>query len=66
MNQQSPFFRQKFSTYKEFSKTTKEKYLEDQVFKNVKIYSVNEDQSIFIENLGEGEFRYTALPKEAN
>ena len=65
MNQQSPFFRQKFSTYKEFSKTTKEKYLEDQVFKNVKIYSVNEDQSIFIENLGEGEFRYTALPKEA-
>lgn len=34
------------------------------VFENAEKYSVNEDQSIFIENIGGKKFKYSALPKE--
>jgi hypothetical protein len=59
--QQSPFFRQKFSTYREFSKAVKGDYLKEEAFKNAQKFHVNEDRSILIENLGEGKFSHQAL-----
>jgi hypothetical protein len=60
--QQSPYFRQKFSNYSQFSNAKKEDYLKDNNFKGAERLIVNEDKSILIENLGGGRFEYRPLP----
>ena len=65
LSQQSPYFRQKFANYREFSRATKTEYLEDTVFENALSYRVSQDQSVVIENLGGGKFKSTPLAVEA-
>ena len=57
LNQQSPFFRQRFKTFKEFSQSTKNDFLEDSVFDSAEIFTVNQDKSIMLENLGDNKFK---------
>lgn len=62
---QSPFFRQKFNSYEDFSNATINDYKEDKAFEGAKILSVNQDKSMIIENLGNDEFKAIPLPQEA-
>ena len=63
--QQSPYFRQKFDNFKSFSKATQEVFLEDEVFQKSLVLEVNQDQSVYLENLEGGQFKVTPLSDKA-
>jgi hypothetical protein len=65
LNQQSPRFRRQFTKYKHFSKSTWETLLSDEDKKDAYIKDINYAASAYIENLGSGNFKLSALPIEA-
>jgi hypothetical protein len=65
MNSQSPKFRRKFSRYKQFSKASMETLFSAEEMNGVDVHEANYMASSYIENLGGGKFKITALPVEA-
>jgi enediyne biosynthesis protein E4 len=65
LNQQSPRFRRQFTKYKYFSKSTWETLLSDADKKDAYIKDINYAASAYIENLGDGNFKLSALPIDA-
>lgn len=65
LNQQSPRFRRQFSRYKHFSKSTWETLLSEADKKDAYIKDVNYAASVYIENLGAGNFKVHPLPVDA-
>lgn len=62
MNSQSPMFRKMFSRYSQFGQITMDKLLTPQQLEGALILEANHMQSSYIENLGNGTFKMTALP----
>ncbi|WP_282056602.1 VCBS repeat-containing protein [Maribacter luteus] len=62
---QSPLFRAKFNSYKEYAKTTENDLLTPKEMKDAMKLSVNYDKSSYFENLGNGKFKSHPLPLEA-
>lgn len=62
LNQQSPRFRRQFTKYKHFSKSTWETLLSDEDKRDAYIKDINYAASAYIENLGGGNFKLSALP----
>ncbi len=65
MNSQSPMFRKMFSRYKEFGKVTMAELFTPQQLEGALIAEANYMKSSYIENLGNGSFRMSALPVRA-
>ncbi|MEP2237845.1 MAG: VCBS repeat-containing protein [Maribacter sp.] len=65
LNGQSPIFRAKFNTFKAYSKATISTLFTDDELKNSTKLIGNFDNSIIIENNGDGTFKYSPLPIEA-
>ncbi|MEJ0029708.1 MAG: FG-GAP-like repeat-containing protein [Bacteroidota bacterium] len=65
LNQQSPKFRRKFTRYRQFSKVTMEQLFTPEEMNGATVHEANQMSSSYIENLGGGKFRLTALPVEA-
>lgn len=64
LNGQSPMFRAKYYSFKEYSKATQQSLLtEEELLGSTKLIG-NYDKSIVLENLGNGKFKYKALPLE--
>lgn len=61
---QSPLFRDKFNMYKEYAKTTQETLFKKEELDGAQNLKANFDKSIYVENLGDGKFKYKALPFE--
>ena len=62
LNSQSPKFRQQFSRYKMYGKTTMDNLLSQEDLKGALILQANHFESSYIENLGNGTFKLSALP----
>ena len=62
LTQQSPYFRQEFNSYKEFSKANLAYYQEKGFLLKDQTYQVNYDASQWVENLGNGIFKMNPLP----
>ena len=62
---QSPLFRAKFNSYKEYAKTTENDLLTPKEMKDAMKLFVNYDKSSYFENLGNGKFKSHPLPLEA-
>lgn len=62
---QSPLFRAKFNSYKDYAKTTQDDLLTPEELKDVMKLTVNYDKSSYFENLGNGKFKSHRLPLEA-
>jgi hypothetical protein len=65
LNTQSPKFRRKFSRYKQFSKVTMDEFFNAEEMRGATIHEANQMNSSYIQNLGGGKFKMTALPIEA-
>jgi len=65
MNSQSPKFRRKFSRFKQFAKATMETLFTPEDMKGVTVHEANQLSSSYIENLGDGKFKISPLPVEA-
>lgn len=65
INSQSPRFRQQFSKYKQYSKVTLNELLSETDLKDALKLTANYFETSFIENLGNGKFKITALPRMA-
>ncbi|WP_339811823.1 VCBS repeat-containing protein [uncultured Imperialibacter sp.] len=65
MNSQSPMFRKMFSRYKQFGKITMAELFTKQQLEGALILEANYMKSSYIENLGNGTFKMTALPIRA-
>lgn len=64
LNGQSPIFRAKYYSFKEYSKATQQSLLtEEELLGSTKLIG-NYDKSIVLENLGNGKFKYKTLPIE--
>lgn len=63
--EQSPVFRQKFKSYKDFSKKNFAFYQNQEEFQGATKLDVNEDASVWLENKGDFEFEIHYLPTEA-
>jgi hypothetical protein len=63
--QQSPYFRQKFNRFKSFSKATQEEFLKDEVFQGAQVLEVNQERTVFVENLRGGQFQVRPLEDKA-
>jgi len=61
--QQSPYFRQEFSSYKEFSDANLRFYREKKIVTQDSILQVKNDGSLWVENIGNGDFKIGTLPK---
>lgn len=61
---QSPLFRSKFNLYKEYANTTQSTLFTKEELDSVQTLTANFDRSIYVENLGEGKFRFKQLPIE--
>ena len=64
LNSQSPKFRQQFSKYKQYSKTTIDKLFTPEDLKDALIVKANHFETSYIENKGNGKFVLHALLKE--
>jgi hypothetical protein len=65
LNGQSPIFRAKYNTFKAYSKATiANLFNEDELEGSTKLIG-NYDKSIIMENLGNGSFKYSPLPTDA-
>ena len=62
LNQQSPYFRQEFNTYKAFSNANLTYYREKGLLKDDQTYKANYDASQWVENLGNGSYKMNPLP----
>ncbi len=62
---QSPLFRAKYSSYKNYAKATLKTLLSDEELEGAVTLTVNYDRSIYAENLGNGTFAFKALPWQA-
>lgn len=62
---QSPLFRSKFDFYKDYASTTQENLLTEQELDGAMELVGNYDKSSYIENLGQGKFKLTSLPMDA-
>lgn len=65
LNSQSPKFRKKFSSYKQYSKATINQVLTDDDLKGATVLEANTMASSYIENLGNGKFKMRPLPTSA-
>lgn len=65
LNRQSPYFRKKFNTYKAFAKADISKILTEEELAASTQLVINNDQSMLIENLGDGKWTHRPLPIEA-
>ena len=65
LNRQSPYFRKKFTTYKAFAKADITKILSPEERKASTQLSITNDQSMLIENKGNGRWEARPLPIEA-
>lgn len=63
INSQSPRFRQQFSRYKQYGKTTIDKLFTEEDLKNALILEANHFETSYIENVGNGKFRMQSLPQ---
>jgi enediyne biosynthesis protein E4 len=64
-SQQMPFVAEKFKTYDEFAKATLNDIYTPEKLKSALHYEIDEMGSIYLENLGNGQFQYRLLPTEA-
>ncbi|HEY8934643.1 MAG TPA: VCBS repeat-containing protein [Cyclobacteriaceae bacterium] len=62
LNSQSPKFRQKFNNYKHYGKSTITDVLSEEDLKDATVLEANNMATSYVENLGNGKFRMTALP----
>ena len=62
---QSPLFRSKFNSYKSYARASIKTLLEKDELEGALTLTANYDQSIYIENLGNGNFSYKSLPWQA-
>ncbi|MCW5911195.1 MAG: VCBS repeat-containing protein [Cyclobacteriaceae bacterium] len=65
LNQQSPRFRRQFKKYRYFSRSTWETLLSENDKKDAYIRDVNYAASVYVENLGNGNFQIHELPVDA-
>jgi hypothetical protein len=65
LNSQSPKFRNKFSRYRQYSKVTIDELLTTDEIKTALVLEANHMATSYIENLGGGKFKITALPAAA-
>jgi enediyne biosynthesis protein E4 len=65
INSQSTKFRGKFSSYKQYGQTSLQTLLSSDDLKGALMMKANHMASSYIENLGNGKFRLTALPSAA-
>tara|TARA_B100000614_G_scaffold262680_1_gene297627 strand:- start:1297 stop:4632 length:3336 start_codon:yes stop_codon:yes gene_type:complete len=62
LNRQSPFFRKKFKSYKQFGSADFNKIFSKEELKGAIKLEVNFDKTCLIENLGNGKFKVHILP----
>jgi len=62
INSQSPRFRQQFNRYKHYGKATLNGLLTPEEMKGAYMRQANHFETSYIENLGNGKFKLTALP----
>lgn len=62
---QSPLFRGKFNLFREYGLTTEQTIFNEAEMEGALKFIGNYDRSSYVENLGNGKFRMTPLPKEA-
>ncbi|HMJ68058.1 MAG TPA: VCBS repeat-containing protein [Cyclobacteriaceae bacterium] len=65
LNSQSPKFRRKFSRYRQFSKITMAELLTAEESKDAVTLTANQMATSYIENIGNGKFKMSPLPIEA-
>jgi enediyne biosynthesis protein E4 len=65
LSKQSPLFRSKFSLYKEFAKTTAIDFFTAEEKEGALTLTGNYDRSVYVENLGHGQFKIHELPMAA-
>jgi len=63
LNQQSPYFRKEFTSYHAFSKANIDYYRKKEFLSKEESLQANLDVSLWVENLGEGQFRINPLPE---
>lgn len=59
---QSPLFRRKFDRYKTYAESTEATFFTEEEKKDVLILTGNYDRSVYVENLGDGQFEMRELP----
>lgn len=59
---QSPLFRKKFDRYRTYAKSTEATFFTEEEKKDVSILKGTYDRSVYIENLGGGQFKVRELP----
>jgi enediyne biosynthesis protein E4 len=62
LNNQSPKFRQQFSKYKMYGNTTMDNLLSEEDLKDALVLQASHFETSYIENLGNGTFKMSALP----
>jgi hypothetical protein len=62
---QSPLFRRKFDRYKTYAKSTETTFFTEEEKKDAVILTGNYDRSAYVENLGNGQFKISELPRIA-
>ena len=65
LNRQSPFFRKKFKSYKQFGSADFNKIFSKEELKDAIKLEVNFDKTCLIENLGDGKFKVHILPNKS-
>ncbi|UZR96518.1 VCBS repeat-containing protein [Chondrinema litorale] len=65
LSKQSPIFRKRFASYKEYGTTKMNNLLSPQELQGATILSVDHLKSSYVENLGNGNFKISPLPLEA-
>lgn len=65
LNAQSPMFRKRFQKYEEYGRTTMDALFSDEEKAEAIVLEANHFATSYIENLGNGIFNMTKLPKEA-
>ncbi|ASV28874.1 VCBS repeat-containing protein [Maribacter cobaltidurans] len=65
LNGQSPLFRSKYNTYKSFANADINTLFTENELEGALTLTGNYDRSIFLENLGNGTFKFKELPWEA-
>lgn len=65
LGKQMPFMNKRFYSYKSFAGKTLEEVFDNGGLEGAKTLLVNQFQSIYLENLGNGQFKQHALPEEA-
>ena len=62
---QSPVFRKKFDSFKSFSLSDRNVFFSEEEKENSQQVMANFDRSVYVENLGKGQFEFHELPMEA-